>query len=70
VVELHPEIWRPSPVNRLLWNALGERGTVAPKDIEESLDRAVILPNFSPTPDQIMKLRANRTKNQILPQPF
>jgi len=39
--------------------------TNAPKNIEESLDRAVIIPNFSPTPDQVMKLRANRTKKPV-----
>ena len=39
--------------------------TDAPSDVEESLDRAVVVPNFTPTPEQVMALQANRTKKSV-----
>ena len=35
----------------------------APKDIEQSLDRAVIIPYFEITPDDVKKFAEGRVKN-------
>jgi hypothetical protein len=37
----------------------------APKEIEESLNRATVIPNFEITPEQINDMIAKRTKKPI-----
>jgi predicted DNA binding CopG/RHH family protein len=37
----------------------------APKEIEESLSRAMVIPNFEISPEQINELIAKRTKKPI-----
>ena len=39
--------------------------TDAPKDIEESLERSVVIPNFAPTPEEVKKLSERRTKKPV-----
>ena len=39
--------------------------TDAPNDIEEGLNRAVVIPNFAPLPEQVKELSANRTKKLV-----
>jgi predicted DNA binding CopG/RHH family protein len=39
--------------------------TNAPSDVEQSLKRAVVIPNFVPTPEQVSKMEAQRQKKQI-----
>jgi len=39
--------------------------TKAPKAVEESLERAVIIPNFSPSPEEVKKLTAKRAKKLV-----
>jgi uncharacterized DUF497 family protein len=39
--------------------------TDAPAEISESLNRAKIIPNFLPSPEQIEDLAAKRTKKQV-----
>ena len=39
--------------------------TNAPVEIEESLNRATVIPNFSPLPEQVRELAAKRTKKQV-----
>jgi len=39
--------------------------TDAPKDIEESLVRSVVIPNFAPTPEEVKKLSARRAKKPV-----
>ena len=39
--------------------------TDAPKDIEESLERSVIIPNFAPLPEQVKELANKRAKKQV-----
>ena len=39
--------------------------TDAPKDIEDSLDRAVVIPNFTPSPEEVRKLSAKRAKKPV-----
>ena len=39
--------------------------TDAPNDIEESLIRAIVIPNFTPLPEQVKELSANRTKKLV-----
>ena len=39
--------------------------TKAPKEIEDSLERSVVIPNFSPSPKDVQKLAAKRVKKQV-----
>jgi len=39
--------------------------TNAPKEVEESLERSIIIPNFSPLPEDVKKLAAKRAKKQV-----
>ena len=39
--------------------------TTAPKEIEESLSRATIIPNFAPLPEQVEELAAKRAKKPV-----
>ena len=41
------------------------RYTDAPKDIEQSLERAVIVPNFELTPEGVKQFALSRTKKPI-----
>jgi predicted DNA binding CopG/RHH family protein len=42
-----------------------DRYSDAPKEIEESLNRAVIIPKFSPSPEQVNELAKNRKKKPV-----
>ena len=54
---------------------IGERGkpfmkteikyTDAPREVEESLDRSVLIPNFIPTPEEVKKLAGLRNKKPV-----
>jgi predicted DNA binding CopG/RHH family protein len=37
----------------------------APKEIEESLSRAVIIPSFSPSPEQVSELVKRKSKKPV-----
>ena len=39
--------------------------TKVPKEIEESLTRATIIPNFAPLPEQVEKFVAKRAKKTV-----
>ena len=39
--------------------------TGAPKEVEESLNRATIIPNFAPLPEQVEELAAKRAKKPV-----
>ena len=39
--------------------------TDAPQDVQQSLDRAVIIPNFAPTPEEVRKFAEGREKKSI-----
>ena len=39
--------------------------TDAPKEVAESLERSVLIPNFTPSPEDVKKLAELRTKKQI-----
>jgi len=39
--------------------------TNAPKNVEKSLSRAVVIPNFTPTPEDVRKLSAKRIKRPV-----
>jgi len=39
--------------------------TDAPKEVEESLERSIIVPNFALLPEDVKKLVAKRTKKQV-----
>ena len=39
--------------------------TNAPSGVGESLERAVVIPNFSPLPEEVKALAAKRAKKQV-----
>ncbi|MCL2821231.1 MAG: BrnA antitoxin family protein [Oscillospiraceae bacterium] len=39
--------------------------TDAPEDVEESMDRSVVIPNFVPSPENVKMLAEKRTKKQV-----
>jgi predicted DNA binding CopG/RHH family protein len=39
--------------------------TKAPKEVEESLERSVIIPNFAPTPEGVKELADKRAKKPV-----
>jgi len=39
--------------------------TKASKEIEDSLNRATVIPNFTPLPEQVSALAAKRAKKQV-----
>ena len=39
--------------------------TSTPVEVRESLNRAVVIPNFSPTPEQVEELSAKRAKKPV-----
>jgi len=39
--------------------------TNAPKDIEDSLNRSTVIPNFAPLPEQVRELAAKKAKKQV-----
>jgi len=43
----------------------GIKYTKAPKEIEEGLSRATIIPNFAPLPEQVDELVAKRAKKPV-----
>ena len=43
----------------------GVKYTDAPKEIEESIDRAVVIPNFMPTPEAVKELSGKRAKKPV-----
>ena len=39
--------------------------TNAPKNVENSLSRAVVIPNFVPTPEEVRRVSVKRTKKPV-----
>ena len=39
--------------------------TKVPKEIEDSLNRATVIPNFAPLPEQVEELAAKRAKKPV-----
>ena len=39
--------------------------TDAPNDVDESLERSVVIPNFAPLPEQVRELANKRSKKQV-----